>query len=279
MQSLSPLRYPGGKTKLFPYMNKIIECNNLYNHTYIEPFAGGCGLAIALLQKNLVNNIIINDYDYAIYSFWYSILNETERFCNHIRQTEITVQQWDIQKDIYLHSNEHSIFDVGFATFFLNRTNRSGIINGGIIGGREQQGKYLIDCRFNKNLLIKKIKSIASMSNRIQVLNLDVFDLIENVIIDMPIDTTFIYFDPPYVKKGQQLYKNFFEFEDHINLKESIAQLRHKWLITYDNVKEIAQLYKNYNQNIININYSAGKNKIGTELSIFSNNLINPPNY
>ncbi|RFZ79837.1 DNA adenine methylase [Lacrimispora amygdalina] len=276
MQSPSPLRYPGGKTKLFPYIQNIFEVNNLRNTTYVEPFAGGCGLAITLLKKNLVHDIIINDYDYAIYAFWYSILNYTEEFCERIQNIDINVDQWDIQKDIYLHQNLHSILEVGFSTFFLNRTNRSGIINGGIIGGREQNSNYTIDCRFNKTALITKIRDLSSYSNHIQLYNYDVFDLINDIILNMPINNTFIYFDPPYVKKGHQLYRNFFNFQDHKNLRDCIINLKHHWITTYDHTDEIAILYQNCQQDVIDINYSAGTNKIGRELAIFSDNLKMP---
>lgn len=276
MQSPSPLRYPGGKTKLFPYVKKIINENNLQKSIYIEPFAGGCGLAISLLKKGLVNKIVINDYDYAIYSFWYSILNYTDEFCERIENIDVNLDQWDIQKNIYNHQDEHTILDVGFSTFFLNRTNRSGIINGGVIGGKAQDKKYKMDCRFNKHALISKIKEIATYSDFITVMNYDVFNLIDNVIYNMPIDNTFIYFDPPYVKKGKQLYKNYFEFQDHVNLRNSIINIRHKWLVTYDHTDEIAILYQRYNQDVIDINYSAGTNKMGQELAIYSNNLIMP---
>ena len=276
MQSPSPLRYPGGKTKLFPYINKIIQQNHLQNSTYVEPFAGGCGLAIALLKNNLVKEIVINDYYYAIYAFWYSVINYTNIFCDRINEIDVTLEQWDIQKDIYNHQDDHTIFEVGFATFFLNRTNRSGIINGGIIGGRAQNGNYLIDCRFNRAVLVSKIREISTYSDFITIMNYDVFDLINDVIINMPINNTFIYFDPPYVKKGKQLYQNYFEFQDHVDLRNSIMNIGHKWLTTYDHTDEIAVLYQQYQQDVININYSAGTNKLGQELAIYSNNLTMP---
>lgn len=276
MQSPSPLRYPGGKTKLFPYIKKIIQENNLKDSIYVEPFAGGCGLAISLLKNRLVHEIVINDYDYAIYAFWYSILNYTDDFCEKIKNIDVSLEQWDIQKNIYNNQDNHTIFDVGFSTFFLNRTNRSGIINGGIIGGRTQTSKYKIDCRFNKTELIRKINEISTYSDFITVMNYDVFDLIYDVISDMPINSTFIYFDPPYVKKGKQLYKNYFEFQDHVDLRNSIMSIKHKWLITYDHTDEIAILYQKYQQDVIDINYSAGINKTGQELAIYSDNVVVP---
>ncbi len=277
MISPSPLRYPGGKTKLYPYLVHILDANPMENITYVEPFAGGCGLALTLLQENKVKHIIINDYDFTIYAFWYSVLNLTDDLCNLIQNTPITINQWDIQKEIYVNHRQYNILDVGFATFFLNRTNRSGIINGGIIGGRQQQGNYLIDCRFNKDTLIRKIKKISTFKDKISLYNFDAIDLINNIIMQLPVENTFIYLDPPYVKKGPQLYINHYKFGDHEYLYNHISgNLKHRWFITYDFTNEISYLYRNYQQNIIDITYSAGTKRIGNELAIFSHNLNMP---
>ncbi|MDF2656362.1 MAG: methyltransferase [Bacillota bacterium] len=272
--NLSPLRYPGGKTKLYPYIKRIIELNNLEGCTYIEPFAGGSGLALKLLINKDVDHIIINDFDFAIYAFWYSILNETEEFCRKIKNESVDLDQWHYYKDVYVNQYQHNIFDVGYATFFLNRTNRSGIINGGVIGGFEQNGKYPIDCRFNRNVLIEKIKLIHQYRHKIDVLNLDAIDLIRNNIKNYDIDNTFVYLDPPYVKKGPELYQNFFTYQDHVDLYMSIYNnIACPWLVTYDVTDDMSELYSRFKQEIIDINYSAGTNKKGTELAIFSNNL------
>lgn len=273
--NVSPLRYPGGKTKLYPYIKDIIQYNNLTSSIYIEPFAGGCGLALKLLMNNDVKSIILNDFDYAIYAFWYSILNDPDAFCEKIEGETINLEQWHLHKMIYNNQSEFSLFEVGFSTFFLNRTNRSGILNGGIIGGVEQKGKYTIDCRFNKEILIKKILQIKKYRDKIQLYNLDVVDFIDNV-INMK-NNVFTYFDPPYVKKGKQLYKNYFDFNNHDDLKRKIeSNIKTPWLVTYDKHPEIGSLYKAYYQEEISINYSAGTNKRGKEIAIFSNNVKSP---
>ena len=158
--SFSPLRYPGGKSQLYDYVKRIIDYNDLLGETYVEPFAGGAGLAMKLLLNNDVKRISINDYDFAIYSIWYCILNYTDDFCDRIQQIDISIEEHDRQRTIY-NSGTTNIFDMGIAAFYLNRTNRSGVIKGGVIGGREQSGLYKIDARFNKDALIKKIRAIA----------------------------------------------------------------------------------------------------------------------
>ena len=278
MVTPSPLRYPGGKTKLYPYIIKILETNPMNDITYVEPYAGGCGLALSLLFTDKVQNIIINDYDYAIYAFWYSVLNHEEELCQKIIDTPVTLEQWEIQKNIYLNSANYNILDVGFSTFFLNRTNRSGIINGGMIGGREQLNeKYKIDCRYNKTALINKIKKIATHKNNITLYNHDAIELIETIISTLPDDNVFIYFDPPYVKKGPQLYVNHYNLQNHEELYHCITEnVRQPWFVTYDFTTEISTMYQCFKQDIIDIHYSAGKSKTGTELAIFSDQLVMP---
>ena len=152
----SPLRYPGGKTKLYYYVKSIIEANNLLGETYIEPFAGGSGLALKLLLNNDVNRIVINDLDPAIYAFWYCTLHNPEEMCNFIKTVPLTVTEWDRQHEIYVNYQNYSQLKLAQATLFLNRVNVSGVITGGIIGKRDQTGKYKMDARFNREKLIKK---------------------------------------------------------------------------------------------------------------------------
>lgn len=270
----SPLRYPGGKAKLYNYVKSILEVNNMLGETYVEPFAGGAGLALKLLFNGDVKRIIINDFDFAIYSIWYSILNYTNDFCEKIQNTDISLDEWDVQHSIYT-SQSNSIFDMGFSAFYLNRTNRSGVIKGGMIGGRNQDGEYKINARFNKEKLIKKIKDIASKRDEIILSNFDVFDFLNNDFLKH-YRKTFINFDPPYVIKGSQLYKNSFVENDHRILCNFIKKCKRKWMLTYDICPLVEELYKNYRTDKIDINYSVSNNIKASEYVFFSNNLILP---
>lgn len=238
----------------------------------------GSGLALSLLYNNLVSNIIINDIDKAIYAFWHSILVHNKKFCQKIIDTNVTLDEWHKQKEIY-NNPKSKIFDLGFATFFLNRTNRSGIIKGGPIGGISQNGKYLIDCRFNKEDLINRIRKIYSYRANIHLYNLDVTDFIVHELPNLNLNSSFIYFDPPYVEKGPELYKNNFTEDDHKTLKNTIKDnISIPWLITYDYTDTIVNIYKEYNTDKFTLTYTAGTSKKGNELMIFSNNLKNPRN-
>lgn len=270
----SPLRYPGGKSQLYDYVRNIIQYNNLLGETYVEPFAGGAGLAMKLLLNNDVKRIIINDYDFAIYSIWYCILNYTDDFCDRIQQIEVSVEEHDRQRMVY-YSGTTSIFDMGMAAFYLNRTNRSGVIKGGVIGGREQQGLYRIDARFNKEALINKIRAIAKEKDRIILYNLDAMDFLSNGILSHYYKT-FINFDPPYVMKGSQLYKNAFSEQDHKALFQLIAKCKRKWIVTYDICPLVKELYKDFRGAEIDITYSASNSGKAREYIFFSGNLSLP---
>ena len=178
----SPLRYPGGKAKLARFMEFIIKERGYIGGTYIEPFAGGAGIAVELLLRDVVSRIVINDYDKGIWSFWKAILTETERFISEIRTVPLTINEWEKQRSICLNYNKKYSFELGFATFYMNRTNRSGIIKGGVIGGLEQTGKWKIDARFNRESLISRIESIAFRKKDIHLYNQDITTFIEHYV-------------------------------------------------------------------------------------------------
>lgn len=271
----SPLRYPGGKSRVSKFVGQIIKDNHIVNGNYVEPFAGGSGVALNLLYSHVVDSIYINDKDASIFAFWHSILNYTDAFIDKILNTSVTIDEWYKQRDIQ-QSNTYDLFSLGFSTFFLNRTNRSGIIKGGVIGGVEQSGKWKLDVRFNKDNLVKKIQRIAANREKIHIFNMDAVEFLQKEVSKLDVSNTFIYLDPPYYKKGKQLYMNFFTHNDHIKLYETIKKLPYHWLVSYDNRKEIKDIYKHNPKFTIeyNLRYTAGQKCSGQEIMFASDNLI-----
>jgi DNA adenine methylase len=270
----SPLRYPGGKAKMFKYTEQLIKQNNVLGCTYVEPFAGGAGLALSLLFNNTVNRLILNDIDRSIYAFWHSILNNTEQFCELILNSPVTMDEWYRQREFQLIKDDINLLTLGFSTFFLNRTNRSGIIKGGVIGGQDQSGVYKLDCRFNKEDLIKRIEKISSLRDRILFYNMDCIEFINQVIANIE-EQAFIFLDPPYYKKGPSLYENHFTHEDHVQLNREITgRINHKWVVTYDNVDVLKDIYNGYTIYEYDLSYTAANKYKGKEIMIYSNNLV-----
>lgn len=269
----SPLRYPGGKAALAPYLSSLIEQNRLYNGTYAEPFAGGAGAAIELLYGEKVWRILINDADIHIYAFWKSVLDDADRFCSQIASIPITVDEWKRQHEIFRSPDANTHFDVGFATFFLNRTNRSGILDGRPIGGYDQTGNYKIDARFNRDGLVKRVSQLARYKDRIGVYNLEALEFLAQVVRPLK-GSVLVYLDPPYYKMGAHLYLNFYKHEDHRKLASYItSELNHPWILSYDDVEEIRDLYTDIPSVMHTLDYHANLYKKGNEVLFFSEQL------
>lgn len=269
----SPLRYPGGKGKVLNFVRLLFHENRLVGRDYIEPYAGGGAVALGLLFHDYVSNIWINDIDPAIYSFWKSIIERTDDFVELIKITEITVDEWHRQRTI-LGNSESDELKLGFACFYLNRTNRSGIVSGGLIGGRNQDGPYKMDARFDKEKLIKRIERISSLKDRIKVTGLDTKNLLKDY--HSWSDRPFFYLDPPYVGKGADLYRNFYKESDHREIGQLVMNLNDPWVISYDNVSLVREIYKNYPELTYDLSYSAMDRKKGGEIMFFSKALAIP---
>lgn len=269
----SPLRYPGGKSRLVDFIKSIIEQNHLKGGTYIEPFSGGAAIALALAIDGYMERVVINDFDRSIYAFWYSILHHTNSFIDKIRNTPLSIEEWHIQRTIQQNKQNADLFALGFSTFFLNRTNRSGVLKAGVIGGLNQTGPYKIDARYNKEQLIERIQLIVEHKDKFILHNEDAINLLRryrNIS-----RKNLVYLDPPYYVKGRELYVNFFKEADHIALSHAIQGRDNlNWIITYDNHSFIHNLYMNARSLSYALPYSAGTNKHGIELLFCKQNII-----
>ncbi len=276
MKVYSPLRYPGGKNKLAEFIAKICRQNNINGH-YVEPYTGGASVALFLLLEGYVSRITINDIDRSIYAFWYSVLNYTDELIKLIEGTKIDINTWSECKNIQAHKKSESLLRLGFSTFFLNRTNISGIIEAGVIGGKKQTGNYKMNCRFNRAQLIHKIRKISEYKNNIQVKNLDALALVKLVKKKSHKNGTIYYFDPPYYVKGESLYVNFYKPNDHLKVSNEIKKIKNaRWIVSYDDVDEIHKMYKGYNKIIYPLIHTARFPKKANEVLFFSRNMILP---
>lgn len=273
----TPLRYPGGKAKLAAYVKSLMKENRLLDGEYVEPYAGGAAIALELLFHDYVSCIHINDVSRHVHAFWKGVLNHTEEFCRLVMKTPLTVAQWDKQKKVLENGTSHGELELGFATFFLNRTNRSGILNGGIIGGRDQTGPWKIDARYNAKELVRRIEAIARMRGKIKLTRQDALKFLMNGVSRWP-EATLIYLDPPYYVKGRDLYYDFYEHEDHERVANFVLKsiTRQRWIVSYDNVPAIRSLYKGTRCVAYNIGYSARSASQGSEVMFFSHGLKVP---
>ena len=272
----TPLRYPGGKQKLTPFILEILEANNLVGGEYAEPYAGGAGVAIELLLSGKVARIHLNDASKAVYSFWRAIIDQTAEFTRRVAAAALTIEEWRRQKEILSRPEEFDDLDLGFSLFFLNRCNRSGIPSGGVIGGIEQKGEWKMDARFSRNELIRRIEAIALQGGNICLHNLDAETFIMDHLPALP-ENSLVYCDPPYFKKANRLYLNHYKPEDHERISIVIqAGLGTHWLVSYDSVPQIHAFYEERRWLHYDLNYHANRARTGTEAFYFSDDLTIP---
>ena len=266
----TPLRYPGGKSSLTELIWHTIEVNNCTEIPYCEPFAGGAGVAMSLLLQNKVKSVILNDLDTGIYSLWYAILNDTDKLVKTINNVEVTLAVREQQKEVYINLKDSAkySFELAFATLFLNRVNYSGILTGGPIGGKEQKGKYKLDCRFNKESLIGKIKEIAKYRDNVQLFHMDAVELLKNQ------SNIFVFADPPYWQAGDMLYEASVE---HSKLAKVLCESKDiHWIATYDNNINVANVYEEYgaHSKLFELQYSASRKRKELECMFYKNVVI-----
>lgn len=271
---VSPLRYPGGKGALYSRLLRLLRANDLVGGTYVEPYAGGAGAALGLLLTGHVDRIVINDLDPAIYAFWKAIVDYPHDFASLTTHAELTVDEWHRQKAIYSGAVRTDYLALGFATFYLNRTNRSGVLNGGPIGGLDQTGNYKIDARFNKTALLERLRLIALYAKKIKPTRRDGIQVIKQYVGR---DRTFIYADPPYFEKAGTLYMNSFAAGDHLALARCLTDRpTSRWLLTYDNNPRVAEFYPMFRKDLVQLNYSAHRVTKATEIMVFADGLEVP---
>lgn len=270
----TPLRYPGGKARFAPFISEIMRLNGLHGGHYLEPYAGGAGVALELLFHGHASHIHINDLDPAVNAFWVAVTNFPEDLLRLLRDTPVSIEQWLYWRSVLRNEVSVGIVEQGFATLFMNRTNRSGILKGGVIGGLAQTGDYKIDARMNKTVLSTRIQRIAERASDITVYCEDAHSLLARCSEFIP-EESLVYLDPPYYVKGQGLYRNFYKHDDHLAIAELLqsGNFKRPWVVSYDNAEEICAMYQMSKGLSYSLNYTAQKRYVGSEVMFFSRDL------
>ena len=281
MRYSSPLRYPGGKSRIANFIKLLMIKNDLVGGEYAEPYAGGAGVALFLVIEGYASRVHINDLDQSIYAFWHAVVKNTDALCKLIEETEVTIDEWKRQRAIQqelrkTNLSKEGLLRLGFSTFFLNRTNRSGIVRGGgVIGGLEQESKWGIDSRYYVETLIKRIERIASHRDNIQIYYWDALKFLQKKVPELS-SKSLIYLDPPYIENGDNLYQNEYKLRDHREIAKAVREASKSWLVSYDNSEKVNDLYRGCRSIVYDLNYSARRRYKGSEVMFISDDLILP---
>jgi DNA adenine methylase len=272
---ITPLRYPGGKGRLGPWIAQIMRHNRISGGWYVEPYAGGSGAALFLLTQGYVDHIVINDADPVVYAFWRAVTTDCTAFVERVRRTPVTMKSWERQRKVLADPGIYEPLDVAFATFFLNRTNRSGILSAGVIGGKQQNGNFKLDARYNVPDLAARIERIGALAKNITVLGVDALSLLTDVAPGFP-NRCLVYLDPPYYMKGSLLYRNHYGPNDHAAIAHCVSQAEYPLLVTYDDCPEVRRLYRGFDSTTFSLHYSTHMARPKTREILFYRNIELP---
>lgn len=275
MHHFSPFRYPGGKRRLYDLVVGLLRSNSLSDVEYAEPYAGGAGVALGLLFNEIASSVHLNDLCRPIYAAWHSVVYETEWLCRRVRTVRVSLQSWKRQRAIYDRAETADLRELGFATFFLNRTNRSGIVGGGPIGGQRQDGRWKLDARYNGDKLADRISKVGRYRDRINLYQIDGGEFISSVINGFG-QRSFTFIDPPYIERSSQLYLNEESRDYHEKLAKRISRLKTPWILTYDLAALNCKILPNHRRAVYNLKYTAHTQHTGREVMYFSPRLRVP---
>lgn len=262
-----PLRYPGSKAAFAPVFFEILRQMDVGFNEIVEPYSGSAAISLYALNTELCERAVLIERDPLVFAFWYSVFNETEALLESIRTTEVSMDTWHrLQPLRELQAPDMGrIVELGFAGLFFNRSNYSGMIGAKPIGGLSQSSNYKIDCRFNRDDLIKKVSHLSRLARRVEVVFGDALSWIGQ----QPYSSDRIYYvDPPYFDQGKKLYRHFYNVADHLDLYEVLASLENTWFLSYDKHHVIEKLYEDFNFVSMDFRYSSRMPKFGSELLI-----------
>ncbi|MCB4787048.1 DNA adenine methylase [Delftia sp. Lp-1] len=273
----TPFRYPGGKGQFAPLVAQILHASGLDGGHYLEPYAGGAGVALVLLFDGLVEQVHINDADPAVAIFWRIAVSQPQNLLEMVANEVVNIEAWHHWRAVMRGEVLANDVEKAFATLFMNRTNRSGILKAGVIGGKSQNGPYKLDARFMRDELCGRLERIARYSSFINVYEEDAHALLSRCVTFLP-EKTLIYLDPPYYVKGEGLYRNFYKHEDHLKIANLLANrcFQIPWMVSYDNAKEIREMYSYAKSFTYGLNYSAQRRYTGSEVMFFSERVAAP---
>lgn len=245
---VSPLRYPGAKRQLTPVIQDLIRANVPPPRLFVEPFCGGASTALKVAGQQVVDHIILADADPLVAAFWYTAAFDTKWLIAAMWEEPVTLERWDWWR----LGTPRGRRDRALKCLFLNRTTFSGILHGraGPIGGRAQESKYKIDCRFGKEGLERRLTAVGDLATTGRLL--DVWNTDWRLTLTrlcrehghLDPNEIAVYLDPPYVEKAPFLYEWSFESDEHASLAQALCRSsRFRWLLSYDDNSTIRDLY------------------------------------
>lgn len=278
---LSPLRYPGGKARMAQFLGELFaqQVSVMDVEVWIEPFAGGAGAGLALLEARAVPEVWLTEKNPAIAALWRAVLDDHEQLAARVEAAVPDMALYDWAREQVAAAGECAEDELAFAALVLNRCSRSGMVHpsAGPIGGKSQTGRWTIASRWNGPGLAERITHLQTLSGRIRFTEGDAIRALAGLVDCGFEDEVLAFVDPPYIREGNRLYANGMAAADHQRLADVLNASSARWLLTYDDEPVVVdELYPDRRVLAYQISNTANQARIATEYAVLSDHLALP---
>ena len=227
------IRYPGGKSRMRDHITKHLD--RFGSDRYVEPFAGGLGVGLHVIGG--MKESWINDADFNIYAMWHSVIHNHKELIELVSGFSPSVDAFREFKLRLANHKAEDLVQTGFMKMALHQISFSGL---GERAGGPQGGVLQKENKIGSRWSFPRIKKQITLSHAIlkntQCTCMDFEAVLKQA------SGYAIYCDPPYYKRGNDLYAQRFSKEDHLRLAK-VLQHKKMWILSYDNVAKIRSLY------------------------------------
>lgn len=284
-------KWIGGKKWLSEKLSHTVSTNFNKNTTYIEPFIGGMGAFLSILptlQKNNIENVILNDINETIITTFKLVKEDPEKvyknyfvFENkYLKSVPVEVYNYHKTKDKEevkkLLQNSCSVFNDTKKRFnVLKLLNKRSIIEDFEMVGaflflqdhcfngvyrENSKGEYNTPFNWDNKKYYPEnkkqtINDFSKLFNDFNIVfeNLDVFKLLNKY--KHLKNEAFLYLDPPYLNedKGENKYnKDHFGYVEQVKLLKSIDEY-HNFVFSNHSVKLFKDFFSNKNKSFVEV--------------------------
>lgn len=274
---LSPFRYPGGKTWFVPEARRWLSRLARRPALFIEPFAGGASVGLAVAYEGLARHVILCEKDADVAGVWKVALGEAksvDRLTRAILDFDCT--RTNVEARLVPRSGAGGdVVEAAFRTILRNRVSRGGNMSPGAGLIRDGDGGRGVAARWYPETIVQRILAIQSLRNRMTFVEGDAFDVISQHGGD---PTAAFFIDPPYTSGPESAGHRLYEHRrvSHPALFEAMATVAGPLLATYDDAATVRALALRHGLATSRVTMRSSHHRVRHELVITNGTALAP---
>lgn len=274
---ISPLRYPGGKSRIWEHLAAQYTqapLGELDAEIWFEPFAGGLGAGLKMLQESIIGELWFCEANRGLGALWGELVANPTALIDTVSSLpeRMSLDVYQEALAVLAAPDSYPQLQVAVAALVVNRCSRSGMVTPttGPIGGKQQDGKYRVGDRWNLPRTISTLEKLAPLTRYMRFVGPDGISALAGLPNSGFAEEVFVFADPPYVGAGQRLYQHGLDESGHRALADALHDLDEThWVLAYDEAPLVRELYEGLHIQEYTLHHTANRSKSGAELLIY----------